>query len=406
MIRESVDNLHHHLIYPILVSGDAQRNQEIAHDRILILLQQLEKRPLLRRTLNQVFTYHDPRLQTELAGLTFESPLGIAAGFDKNGEIPNALNSLGFSHVEIGTVTPKPQMGTAQPRVFALPEDGAMINRMGFPSEGMDFVFEKLSYDHPDNGKIWGISIGANLDSVAKSKAIDDYTNAASRLIGCTHYITLNISSPNTKGLRNLQDKRTLTELLDEVNGIIDGRRQVIRFFTQIGRQKAVSIEEIRRTPLFIKIAPDLTFKQVKQILDVSTGKIAGIIATNSTTDSSLRDKLKNDYKGEEGGISGTPLTRKALEMSRFIYEQTDGKLPIIRSGGVMTPQDYWDALTYGGASLVQLYTAFTDKKTSTPNLAYYMNRSVALKMKALGIKNLQSVRGMKKNEVLEWAVK
>lgn len=406
MIREAlVDNLHQRVIYPILVSGDAQKNQEIAHDRIMRLLEEIERRPLLRKAITRAFEYHDPKLQVEIAGLNFENPLGIAAGFDKDGMVPNAICALGYSHIEIGTVTPLPQMGAAQPRVFRLPEDGAMINRMGFPSEGMDFVFKKLSEDRQDPGKIWGINIGANITSVKEEKAIDDYTNAASRLINCGDYLALNISSPNTEGLRRLQDKKSLDELLKEASAVIKGRQEAIHFL-YFGKNSKVPLESVRKTPLFIKIAPDLTLKQLHEILDVSVDRIDGIIATNSSIATATKNGLQSKYKEETGGISGKPLTKLALEMNRFIYLQTNGKLPLIRSGGVMTPQDYWEALTYGGASLVQLYTAFTDRATSTPNLAYYMNKSVAERMKELGVNNLKDIRGMKEEAMNYWAVR
>lgn len=387
MIREAlVDNFHHNLIYPILVSGDAQKNQEIAHDRILRLLEEIEKRPLLRKAITKAFEYSDPRLQVEVAGLNFQNPLGIAAGFDKDGIAPNAICALGYSFIEIGTIPPQPQMGESQPRVFALPKDGAMINRMAFPSKGMDFIYNKLSEDPTDPGKIRGVNIGPNACSVKKGIAVDDYITATEKFLSVADYIALNVSSPNTFGLRELQRGRELSILTREV--------------------KSKIIQHRREIPLAIKLAPDLEKQEVLNILNAIYGHADCVIVSNSTIDPSLRAQLTDKHSEEQGGISGRPLTSKALEMSHFIYEETSGKLPIIRSGGVMTPQDYWDALTCGGASLVQLYTAFTDKTTSTPNLAYYMNKFVVGRMEELGVKNLKDVRGMKEEAINSWAIR
>lgn len=397
MIREVlIDNLHHNVIYPILISGDAKRNHEIAHDRILMLLQQLEKRPRLRHVINSVFTYHDPRLQTEVAGLNFESPLGIAAGFDKDGIAPNAICTLGFSHDEKGTILPLSQIGEPQPRVFVLPEDRAIINREALPSKGMDFAYEKLSENPPDPGKIRGISAGPNNWSIKEDTAFDDYIAVTNKFLPIAHYIVLNVFCPNTPDLRKIQKREDLSILTGEIRKIVN----------QYQEKEQKLGNPVRKIPLGVKLSPDQDKNELLDSLDAIWGNVDFVTVANSSTDPSLKAQLVSKYKDELGSTSGRPLTKKILEMSRFIYDETSGKLPIIRSGGVMTPQDYWDALTYGGASLVQLYTAFTDKTTSTPNLAYYMNRSVVGKMKALGIQDLQSVRGMKEDTVHFWAVR
>lgn len=376
MIREALDNVHRTVIYTYLTSGTAKFDREIAHERALKLLGIIENSPSpLRAALAKYFTYQDPILETQVFGLMFKNPLGIAGGFDKNGLVPNALGALGFSHVEIGTITPTPQKGRDRPRIFDLPEDQGYINRMGFPSVGMKAARSNIAKRHVKDS-VLGINIGPNAKSVEEDRALDDYIDAAKYFKNEGDYLSINVSSPNTTRLRELQGKEAITAIVDGVKG--------------------ASQEYFRKKAVLIKIAPDLSFAEIDDILDVVLGKVDGIIATNTTVNPKTRNSLRSTHKNELGGISGRPLTQMATQLSHYIFEHTEGRLPIVRAGGVMDSGDYFTALTFGGASLVQVYTAFVEKRTSTPNFAYYLNKDLALNLHRWGIKNVREIIGTK----------
>jgi len=262
----------------------------------------------------------------------------LAAGFDKNGEYVEALNNLGFGFIEVGTVTPLPQPGNDKPRMFRLPEDAALINRMGFNNKGVDTMAERLRLlkdRHPEI--IVGGNIGKNKNT-PNEDAVYDYIKCFDRLFDVVDYFVVNVSSPNTPGLRALQEKEPLMELLNTL-------------------QKRNRKNDISR-PILLKIAPDLTDTQLDDIIEIvnETG-IAGIIATNTTIS---RDGLyaPESLKGEMGGLSGKPLTKRSTEVIRYLSEKSGKSFPIIGVGGIHSAEDAKEKLD-AGASLVQLYTGF-----------------------------------------------
>lgn len=277
-------------------------------------------------------------LEREVFGLKFKNPVGLAAGFDKNGEYVEALSNLGFGFIEVGTVTPLPQPGNDKPRMFRLPEDAALINRMGFNNKGVDTMAERLRLlkdRHPEI--IVGGNIGKNKNT-PNADAVSDYVKCFDRLFDVVDYFVVNVSSPNTPGLRALQEKEPLMELLNTL-------------------QKRNSKNDISR-PILLKIAPDLTNEQLDDIIEIvkETG-IAGVIATNTTIS---RDGLyaPENLKGEMGGLSGKPLTKRSTEVIRYLSEKSGKAFPIIGVGGIHSAQDAQEKLA-AGASLIQLYTGF-----------------------------------------------
>jgi dihydroorotate dehydrogenase len=263
----------------------------------------------------------------ELFGLRFANRVGLAAGYDKDGLGWRGLARLCFGHIEIGTVTPRPQAGNPRPRLFRLPEDQALINRMGFPSRGADFVARRLRGPRPP-GLILGVNLGVNRDT-AMGRAAEDYIRGMQLFNPLADYLVINVSSPNTPGLRSLQFGRALIELL-------------------------ASLAPFRDKPLLVKLAPDLDDEQLKYCLDtISEAAIDGVIATNTTLH---RPPLVSANRDEAGGLSGAPLTQPSLAMVRRISELSGGHLPIIAVGGIMSAADARAALD-AGASQVQVYT-------------------------------------------------
>jgi dihydroorotate dehydrogenase len=303
------------------------------------LLRQLPAETAHRATLRLVglaapFLPHtapdDARLGIDVLGLRFPNPIGLAAGFDKDGMVPDTMAKLGFGFVECGTVTPRPQIGNPQPRLFRLAQDGAVINRMGFNNGGMEAMRARLS-SRRRNG-IVGINIGANKDSANR---IADYEQCFEALSPFASYITVNVSSPNTPGLRGLQNKDELTLLL---NTLTDAR-------AKIGS----------RVPLLLKIAPDIALDILEDIVAVTLASgIEGLIATNTTI---ARPKLASPYANESGGLSGKPLFAPSTAILRAIRERVGDKLVLVGVGGVSSGTQAY-AKIRAGASLVQLYTA------------------------------------------------
>ncbi len=273
-----------------------------------------------------------PSLQTELFGLSFPSPVGMAAGFDKNGEVYAPLLKTGFGFVEVGTVTPKPQIGNPKPRIFRLTEDKAVINRLGFNNRGMDAMKSELEHRRKEGG-IVGVNIGRNKDT---RYAVQDYTLLLGELGALADYITINISSPNTEGLRGLQQREMLENLLAPLMEV---------------REKLD-----RHVPLLLKIAPDMKDDELKDVAEVAgESGLDGLIVTNTTI--SRPATLRSKHREQLGGLSGEPLRTLATETLRTMYRLTEGKIPLVGVGGISSGQDAI-ARIRAGASLVQLYTA------------------------------------------------
>ena len=273
-------------------------------------------------------------LAIDVAGLTFPNPVGVAAGFDKDAEVPDALLGLGFGFSEVGSITPLPQSGNPKPRLFRLVEDKAVINRMGFNNAGGEAAIERLAARRGRPG-IVGVNIGANKDAADR---IADYATMARLVTPFASYLAVNVSSPNTPGLRALQDEGALTALLDAVIA---------------AREDAASTDTL--PPIFLKVAPDLTPADVDAISRIALDRALGALIVSNTTVS--RPDLASHHRGETGGLSGAPLRVLALRRLREFRQATGGGIPLIGVGGIASAEDAWERIR-AGASLVQLYSA------------------------------------------------
>ena len=333
--------------YPLLLSS-VKSDPETAHRQMLKILNNLEINrhsvwgSLAVKQLEKSFCIQDPRLQQTLWGLDFNNPFGLAAGFDKNGTAAGMWSSLGFGFAELGAVTLHSQPGNPRPRMFRLPEDKAALNRMGANNLGAAVMADTLTQTWKRQPR--KIPIGINL---CKSKiasledAAADYVGSFEYLQDTADYFVINVSSPNTPGLRSLQAVEQLEPILS-------------------GLQTA----NTQSKPILIKIAPDLDWQDIKDILNLASNyNLSGVIATNTTI---RRDSLKTNIlketgksiKDEAGGISGLPVKQRSTEVIRFIYQQTEGKLPIIGVGGIFNADDAWEKII-AGASLLQVYTGW-----------------------------------------------
>ncbi len=274
----------------------------------------------------------------ELMGLTFDNPVGLAAGLDKNGDHFNALGKLGFGHVEIGTITPRPQPGNPKPRLFRVPQANAIINRMGFNNLGVKHMVKRLEQRQFDG--VLGVNIGKNFDTPVEN-ALDDYLICMDAVYSHADYITVNISSPNTPGLRSLQFGESLKNL---IAGLKD-------------RQQTLAGTHGREVPLAVKIAPDMSIEEVEQIAEVFLAhELDAVIATNTTIDHSATESYPNG--SEQGGVSGAPAFTQSTKVLAAMNKQLEGKIPLIGVGGIMSAQDALQKKE-AGASLVQVYTGF-----------------------------------------------
>jgi len=286
-----------------------------------------------------LYLIDDERLEREVFGIKFKNPVGLAAGFDKNANLYNELSNFGFGFIEIGTVTPKPQAGNPKKRLFRLKADQAIINRMGFNNLGVFEAVENLKKKH---NVIIGGNIGKN-KITTNQLAIKDYLICFDVLFDHVDYFVVNVSSPNTPGLRELQDKEPLTALLMAL------KRE---------NHKYSQSKQVIEKPILLKIAPDLTNDQLLDIIQIMEDtRISGIIATNTTI---TRENLKSDYylKEEKGGLSGKPLANRSTEVIRFLSERSNKAFPIIGVGGIHSAEDALEKLE-AGADLIQLWTGF-----------------------------------------------
>jgi len=327
-----VEFLYRFLLKPLLFALSPER----AHGLTLFFFEAALRIPLLSAWLCRSFRLEDPRLEKEVFGLRFPNPVGLAAGFDKNAEHLETMSALGFGFLEVGTVTPLPQDGNPKPRLFRLPADKALINRMGFNNKGMEVAVSQLSKPRPA-----GILIGGNIGKnkvTPNEEASRDYELCFEALFPHVDYFVVNVSSPNTPGLRELQEKEPLTALLSRLQAL--------------NRAKPAS------KPILLKIAPDLTDAQLDDIIDIvrDTG-LAGIIATNTTISrEGLRSGVEQISAAGAGGLSGQPLKERATDVIRYLHQRSEGKIPIIGVGGIGSAADAIEKLK-AGASLVQLYS-------------------------------------------------
>ena len=320
--------MYHKIIRPLLFNLDPER----VHHLTFSMLRKMLKIPAVSGMIKKEFAVEDPALEREVFGLKFRNPVGLAAGFDKDAKLYRELSSFGFGFIEIGTLTPKAQPGNEKKRLFRLKEDKAIINRMGFNNEGVAAATRRLK---KNKNVLIGGNIGKN-KVTPNEKAVDDYMVCFESLFDHVNYFVVNVSSPNTPNLRELQDKEPLTKLLKTLQD--------------------TNLQKPAPKPILLKIAPDLTDPQLLDIIDIvkETG-IAGVIATNTTLS---REGLTSKDKNEMGGLSGRPLSKRATEVIRFLSEKSGKAFPIIGVGGIMTAEDALEKLE-AGASLVQLYTGF-----------------------------------------------
>lgn len=320
------------LIKPVLFKFDPENVHHFVTDGLKFARKIWGVKSLLKST----FVLEDNRLEREVMGLKFKNPLGLAAGFDKNGSMIEELASFGFGFIEVGTVTPLPQPGNDKPRMFRLTADEALINRMGFNNQGVDVVADRLKRIDR-KGIIIGGNIGKNKNT-HNEDAVNDYIKCFDRLFDVVDYFVVNVSSPNTPGLRELQEKEPLKNILNTL---------------QLRNRK----NDISK-PILLKIAPDLTNTQLDDIIEiVMETKIAGVIATNTTL--SREGLLSTEQlKLETGGLSGKPLTKRSTEVVRYLSEHSAKSFVIIGVGGIHSPDDALEKLN-AGASLIQIYTGF-----------------------------------------------
>jgi dihydroorotate dehydrogenase len=325
------------LARPLLFALDAER----AHNLTMAAL----RVPVVPSLLAAAAARDDPRLHQQLFGVTFRSPVGLAAGLDKQGIALHAWSALGFGFAEIGTVTPRPQPGNPRPRLFRLRDDRAVINRFGFNSDGADAVSRNLSRALGPNASVRthqplriGINIGRN-KTTPNEQAADDYVRAVDILHPYADYIVINVSSPNTAGLRSLQDRDALAPLVAQV----------------VARVSALTARDI---PVLVKVSPDMSEEDLLAAVDAAaSGGARGVIATNTTIS---RERLRSDpsLAAETGGLSGAPLRERAEQLCRLLFRHFGGRLTIVGVGGIFTADDAYRRIRCG-ATLVQLYTGF-----------------------------------------------
>jgi len=321
-------------MYPLFRRLLFRLDPEVAHQLTLQTLSIAGIFPLSNWFLNQL--YKTPPKPVRVFGLTFKNPIGLAAGYDKDSIAINGLSALGFGHVEVGTVTPRPQPGNPKPRIFRLLEDDAVINRMGFPGKGADYASRQLSAIK-QRSTIVGMNLGKNKDTPLE-EAANDYIELMRRFMLPADYLAINISSPNTVGLRRLQGR----EMLEGLLGAIQKERE------------AISLGRGGNAPILVKIAPDLTNEELEDAIGVILDKgMDGVIATNTTL---AREGLRSKHQGETGGLSGRPLAVKSEAVLLRVVKLVDGKIPVVSAGGIMNPEDAKKRLALG-ASLVQVYT-------------------------------------------------
>lgn len=325
------------LLRPLLFSLDP----ETAHRITLQLLRITGNFPLSNWLLTQL--YKTPTKPVQAFGLTFKNPVGLAAGYDKDALAIRGLAALGFGHIEVGTVTLEAQAGNPRPRVFRLVEDEAVINRMGFPSKGAKFVSKQLSATSGQKSVILGVNLGKNKDTPLE-EAAKDYIELMKVFAPLADYLTINISSPNTVGLRRLQGREMLESLLAQIN--VERGTALTPPASPNGRGE--------RAPILVKISPDMSEDELDDAVGIILEKgMDGIIAANTTL---AREGARSRYQRESGGLSGSPLRVRSEAVLKRVVKLVEGRIPIISAGGIMSPEDAKKRLALG-ASLVQVYT-------------------------------------------------
>jgi len=341
--------MYRYLIRPLLF----MLPPETIHHLLVGFVKGVFRIPLLPRLIRGLFSYHAPQLKREFLGIQFDNPVGLAAGFDKDARVVDEFAGFGFSFIEIGTVTPRPQPGNPRPRSFRLPKDGALINRMGFNNQGVEQAASRLQRSR--RRVIIGGNIGKNT-ATSNEDAAEDYHFAFEQLYDQVDYLVVNLSCPNIRNLSELQDKEHTMAILQRLCDLRSKKN--------------------RGKPILLKISPDLTDQQLDDAIEIfyQTG-IDGMIATNTTiTRDNLSTPPEKVKKIGDGGLSGAPLRDQSTRIIRYISEKSNGQVPLIGVGGVMTEEDALDKLR-AGASLVQVYTGFI---YNGPGFVKKINRAIA----------------------------
>jgi dihydroorotate dehydrogenase len=362
--------LYKSLIRPLLFRKDPEES----HERILALMARAE---FLYGALDGFYRVKDERLVVKIGPLTFPNPVGLAAGFDKNAKAPKTISGFGFGFMEIGAITAQAQPGNPKPRLYRLPEDDALINRLGFNNDGAEAIALKLD-DLRARGRRPNIPLGINVGRTKIINTVDavvDFLLCFERLFHHGDFFTLNVSSPNTPNLRDLQEKTLLRDLVSAVQ--------------EKNRQLAARAE-IEPKPVFVKIAPDMEFAQVDEILEVvESAKLTGIVATNATA--FMRANLRSPHGSEPGGLSGRPITNRVTEFIAHIYKVTRGRLPIIGVGGIFNAKDAYDKIR-AGANAVQIYTGWIYEG---PGAVKRINHGLLRLMERDGLKHISEAVGI-----------
>jgi dihydroorotate dehydrogenase len=361
--------LYKSLIRPILF----RKNPEVSHEAVLHLLAGNE---WLYGTIEDFYKVEDQRLVVKIGPLTFPNPVGLAGGFDKNALAPKMISAFGFGFMEVGAITAEAQPGNPKPRLYRLPEDDALINRLGFNNEGAEAIAIKLDRLRARNG-LPKIPLGMNIGrtKVVETKdAVADFLSCFEQLFPHGDFFTLNVSSPNTPNLRDLQDKSLLSDLL----AAVQEKNRALSARAHIGMK-----------PVFVKIAPDLEFSQVDEIIEVvEQVSLTGIVATNATA--FKREGLKSPNGAELGGLSGRPITAMVTQFISHIYRTTRGRLPIIGVGGIFDAYDAYEKIK-AGANAVQIYTGWIYEG---PGAVKRINKGLLRLLQRDGLKHISEAVG------------
>jgi dihydroorotate dehydrogenase len=350
-----------------------RKDPEESHERILALLSRLE---FLYGAIESFYKVEDPRLRINIGPLTCPNPVGLAGGFDKNALAPRMISAFGFGFMEVGAITAQAQPGNPKPRLYRLPEDDALINRLGFNNEGADVIAFKLDRLRARGGRP-EIPLGMNIGrtKVVETKdAVPDFLYCFEKLFSHGDFFTLNVSSPNTPNLRDLQERSLLHELLSAV---------------QEKNRALAARAKIAAKPVFVKIAPDMDYIQIDEIIEVVEAvKLDGIVATNATA--FMRDKLKSIHGAQPGGLSGRPIAARVTSFIAHIYKITRGRVPIIGVGGIFTAEDAYDKIK-AGAAAVQIYTGWVYEG---PGAVKRINQGLLKLLERDGLRNISEAVG------------
>lgn len=361
--------LYKSIIRPLLFLKDPEQS----HEQTMALLSGLE---FLHGMLDRFYRVHDDRLAVKLGSLSFPNPVGLAGGFDKNARAPRTIAALGFGFLEIGAVTAQAQPGNPKPRLYRLPQDHALINRLGFNNEGAPAIAAKLAALRARGG-LPSVPLGINIGRtkiVETKDAVADFLAAFERLFAHGDFFTLNVSSPNTPNLRDLQEKNLLRDLLAAV---------------QESNRRLAASAGIGAKAVLVKIAPDLEFSQIDEIIEVAESlRLAGVVATNATA--FMRGGLRSPLGREPGGLSGRPITGAVTRFISHIYRNTRGRLPIIGVGGIFNAEDAYEKIR-AGASAVQIYTGFVYEG---PAIVKRINRGLIRLLERDGLKSIAEAVG------------